>query len=715
MMVEQLKKAYIDRVVRHGFEDSHLYNDELFKLTNSDLSEFDKLKEIIGATKAQGTIDEIIINNQGLSNEEHETSDKPKKKTREQTEEEKQLTKEEKRKEANRKKAISILRGISIRLPLLIYGAGIPDDEITIDNITDIVDDASWDEFMPKGVTKTHFKQFKKYYDADVFRAAGKKIRALSRSADKLSIEDRVLQITEIFRTFRNPDKETVLTPWKTVNMHLGDCIGGYVFYDESHQKHLESPVLINHDAITRSIFSSSTKILEINSKSGLYPLYIAYSLYKLFSQNLATPSVEEQYKLWDKILRENIFVLCKTPMAESIVKRTLSGYRSVTVNTAFQKKLLDIIDKNPDALKQKIYRQWHLTSNGDIEMKFNAIIGNPPYQLIDGGGGSSAKPIYHKFVDFAKKLEPDYISMIMPSRWMTGGKGLDNFRLSMMADKRLSTLHDYLDSRECFKNVAIEGGVCYFLWDRTHSGNCEIITHTPAKTTKTNRPLKLELSDIVIRIPEAIPIVNKVLSNSTHKFSSIVSSRDPFKIKNESRNLLLENSNATYRVFCRINGTRQYRSLASLPSNDPTYVKCVNGWKVFISKADGAAGQLGNPIPARIIGSPTLGEPNSLCSETFLFFGPFNSQEEAKNAIIYSRTRFFRYLVGVRKLKNMTAATYSFVPLEDLTSSSPIPWGSSLEDIDNKLFKKYKFTQEEIQHINNMIEYLPLIEETEN
>lgn len=336
-MLEQLKRVYVERVVRNGFEDNSLYNDELMKLDDLELQEFDDLKKIIGQTKAMPKTNQVDINSQGLNNEEYEEKEKLEKKPKKElTEEERKRLEELKKKTKNREAAISILRGISIRMPLLIYGAELSDEsqEITIDNFASLIDPQSWEEFMPKGVTKQKFNSFKKYYDPEIFCAAGKRIRAMARAADKLSIEERIERITDIFSTFRNPDKETVLTPWRVVNMHLGDCLGGYNFYDTEYQNVISEPRFIDKGGVTAEVFSPESRILEINSKSGLYPLYMAYGIYRARAKAslFAVETVEEQQSVWDKVIAENIFVICKTPMAKSITKRTLAGFRKAKV-----------------------------------------------------------------------------------------------------------------------------------------------------------------------------------------------------------------------------------------------------------------------------------------------------------------------------------------------------------------------------------------------
>jgi hypothetical protein len=332
-MMSQLKRAQIERVVQGGFEDGALYNDELLKLDEVELNDFKNLKGIIGSTKAMAKTADIDVNKQGFSEEEYEEKERLEKKHKKDlTPEEKARLEQLKNKQNQRKQAISILRGISIRMPLLIYGADLKNEkhEITIDNFADIVDNASWKEFMPQDVTKRVFAKFKKYYDPDVFREAGKRIREMARAADKFTIEERILRIATIFNTFRNPDKETVLTPWRVVNMHMSDCLGGWCFYDKDFKEMLDIPRYISHHGVTDNVFATDSHILEINSKSGLYPLYCAYNIYRsrveAMKQKYGEIGHAFAQNLWDTTIEQNIFVVCKTPMAVSITRRTLAG-----------------------------------------------------------------------------------------------------------------------------------------------------------------------------------------------------------------------------------------------------------------------------------------------------------------------------------------------------------------------------------------------------
>ena len=697
-MLEQLKRVYVESVVNNGFEDSHLYSDELMKLGELELQEFDELKQIIGQTKAMPKTNQVDVNNQGLNNEEYaEKRQLEKKPKKELTEAERQRLEELKKKAKTRETAISILRGISIRMPLLIYGAELTDEqqEITIDNFTSLIDPLSWEEFMPKGVTKQKFNSFKKYYDPEIFSAAGKRIRAMARAADRLSVEERIGRIAEIFSKFRNPDKETVLTPWRVVNMHLGDCLGGYNFYDKAYESTLDDPRYIDRGDVTAEVFSPESRILEINSKSGLYPLYMAYSIYRARVKEslFSVETVEEQQAVWDKVVTENIFVICKTQMAKSITRRTLVGFRKAKVNTRYFEDLINQIKNKPENFISKVTKgrsYWKAIDNDN--MKFNAIVGNPPYQIMDGGAGVSAKPVYNEFVDIARKLSPSYISMIMPSRWYAGGKGLDFFRDSMLKDRHIVRLFDYFDATDIFPKIDLSGGICYFLWSVTYNGDCIVTTCRNGVKNMLQRPLLENGADSFVRFNEAVSIINKI-PKDVQIFYTFVSPRKPFGIATDFK----INKSIT-------NGVK----LFAYPNNGwidilqvPAHKEWIGKYKVYISYAYGERGD----FPYFSIGKPFYGYPMTCCSETYLVIYPCNSEEEMKNVAVYLRTKFLRFLVLLKKnTQHATSKVYSLVPLQNFTSKSDIDWSLSVADIDRQLYAKYKLTEDEIAFIESMI-----------
>lgn len=477
-MLQQLKRVYVERVVQHGFEDGYLYNDELMKLTDVDILEFDELKGIIGQTKAMGKTNDIIVNDQGLTNEEYEEKEKlEKKKKKELTEEEKKRLEELKKKRKVKDDAISILRGISIRMPLLIYGATIEDEdkELTIDNFTTLVGYESWEEFMPHGVSIERFNAFKKYYDPDIFTAAAKRIRQMARAADKLSIEERIERIAAIFATFRNPDKETVLTPWRVVNMHMNDCLGGYTFFNEDFSETIEEPRFVDRGEVTADVFAQDSHLLEINSKSGLYPLYLAYNIYRtrLRNEMFSPETLEEHQAIWDKAVAENIFVICKTPMAKSITRRTLLGFRNGNVNTRYFVDLVNQIKNKSDNFIVKVGKgKSFWKANENDHMKFKAIVGNPPYQEVvakkeTSNGQKTSVSIFQYFQWISEKVGR-YTSLIYPgARWIhRSGKGMEQFGLSQINDPHLKLLKFFPDSTDVFKDVGIADGLSIVMKD---------------------------------------------------------------------------------------------------------------------------------------------------------------------------------------------------------------------------------------------------------
>lgn len=529
-MLVQLKKAYIEKVCVNGFDDSHLYNFNLPELSEMDREMLAHLNNIAKASGQSKKPQDLIVNKQGFDEEEHEKKEsKSSKPSREKTAEEEERDKKKK----ERANLISNLRAISIRIPLLVYGANIPfEQDITIDNITDIVDDVSWEEFMPKGFSKKDFKYFKKFYDTEVFVGSGKRIRQRVKDAENLPVMERVKEIAEIFAMFRNPDKETVLTPWRVVNMHMSDCLGGYDFWNENHTETLDTPRVVDHGKITVETFwNRDAKFLEINSKTGLYPLYVAYSLFCALRQSNKRKTDSE---LWEKVLKDNVYVICKTPMAEYITNRTLAGFKKLKTNARYYPNLLKDAKENPDKLAQTICNGKEFWKEGEKQMKFDAVVGNPPYGMDNGG--NNKLPIFTDFVNISKRLDPKYFSLIMPSRWLQGGnRGLDEFLQEMITDTRISYFSDFTDPKIVFPGVEIKGGVCYFLWDKYHNGKCHYLLHdSNGNIEESERFLKTDCCETFIRYKLCLSILEKVQDKKENSFSKLVSMREPFALKSD-------------------------------------------------------------------------------------------------------------------------------------------------------------------------------------
>ncbi len=721
-MLQHLKRAYIEKVVRSGFENGYLYNDEmLLTLSPDDLDNFKDLEHTIGKTKAMGNVGSIDINSQGLTDEEYKEKERLEKlKKKDLTEEEKKRLEELRAKNKLKADAISILRGISIRMPLLIYGADIKneDKELTIDNFVELVDDKSWEEFMPRGVTKDIFNNFKKYYDPEIFSAAGKRIRAMARAADRLSIEERIERIADIFSTFRNPDKETVLTPWRVVNMHMGDTLGGYCFFEEGYNEIIEEPRYIDKGNITNEVFSPDSYLLEINSKSGLYPLYLTYNIYRRRLKELtySPNTLEEHLKLWDETVEKNIFVICKTPMAKSITRRTLVGLRDnkdVKVNTRYFEDLINQIKNKPNNFLAKVVqgkKYWNANDNNN--MKFSAVVGNPPYQEMDGGAQASATPVYNHFVNIAKKIKPSYISMIMPARWYSGGRGLDDFREDMLSDKRIAMIHDFVNGREIFPNVEIKGGICYFVWYKEWNAECTIFSHCPCEgkddeIIKSTRFLCEEGDDIFIRDPRLLSIKKKLSQHKYVPLSTLVSEMRPYGLRGDFfkdpnkyglpsiRTTLQDNDITIWGLDEKQHRVKRYVSMDyPLPKK-----KGIETYKIFIPRNFGS-GQLQDNVFTTIKASP-----NEICTETFVQISPFSTYEEMERCDKYLKTKFARITIGIRKQDQGAGRdVYRFVPVQDFTMTSDIDWGQSIVNIDKQLYKKYGLNKEEQEFIEKMI-----------
>jgi len=343
--------------------------------------------------------------------------------------------------------------------------------------------------------------------------------------------------------------------------------------------------------------------------------------------------------------------------------------------------------------------KKWVGEIFGD-DMQFDVIIGNPPYQLDDGGFSASAAPIYDKFVDAAMQLEPKSLVMVIPARWYAGGKGLDKFRAKMLSLENIRNLVDFPDSSVVFPGVEIKGGVCYFHWDKAYRGPAKIETILPnGESSTSSRFLRHKGIDVFVRFGRGLDILDKALrkpgvnsdsmANSDNLFHSLISSRRPFGLPTNFKGRE-KSEPGLIRLYQ--NGGIGYVSRSEITSGSVH----VDSWKIFISAAYGA----GNSFPHSIIGQPIIGAPGTACTETYLSIGPFDSEEEALNAMQYISTKLFRFLVMLRKpAQHATKTVYSFVPNQDFSKA----WN------DQQLYKKYGITTEEISFINELIRPMEL------
>ena len=475
------------------------------------------------------------------------------------------------------------------------------------------------------------------------------------------------------------------------------------------------SPELANRmlDLLPQELFCSpKTRFLDPCSKSGVFLREVVKRL--LVGLESQMPNLQEGI---DHIMTKQVFGIACTDLTAEMSRRTLYCSKQAngeySVSTAFR-------DGQGNLLYERCRHTWNAqgrceycgASKGEYlrtdsretyaypfihksvkeifhkDMQFDVIIGNPPYQMSDGGGtGSSAMPIYHKFVLQAQKLNPRFLCMIIPARWYSGGKGLDEFRNTMLNDFRIKDLVDYEDSRECFPSVDIAGGVCYFLWNRDYYGLCNVNTIRKNNSTIVER--KLNEFDTFIRENTSIQIIRKVLQRQEKMMDSVVFSRNPFGFA----------SNASFSTIVKTGDIPimtskgyYYVSKKSVTSNE----QCIGKWKVVMSKASAEhAGQTDKDGRKKVISKVEVLPPNTICSESYLLISAFDDEHKAENLRGYVRTSFFRFLLSTILLtQNIAKDKFQFVPLQDFSH----PW------TDEMLYKKYGLTEDEIAFIESMI-----------
>lgn len=336
--------------------------------------------------------------------------------------------------------------------------------------------------------------------------------------------------------------------------------------------------------------------------------------------------------------------------------------------------------------------------------MQFDVIIGNPPYQLSDSGYGKSAAPIYQLFVEQAKELEPRYLSMVIPARWFAGGKGLDEFRQSMLADDRLRSIDDYLSASDVFSGVGLKGGVCYFLWDRDNPGQCRVTTHFKDWPVSIDtRSLQEAGVDVFIRFNEGLSILKKVVAvesgetNSlslpeSKRFDRLVSSRKPFGLPTKFKGKARKDDGD---VLVYRNGGTGYFDRSSIK----TGTHLIDKWKIYIGRAAPGTGNR-DTYPHKILSTPFIGEPGSISSETYLCIGPFESQTEAESVLSYISCRLTRLLILLHKpSQDTTRKVYTFVPTQE--------WNKIWTD--EELYAKYGISDSEIAFIEKVVRPMDL------
>ena len=444
-----------------------------------------------------------------------------------------------------------------------------------------------------------------------------------------------------------------------------------------------ELPQRVNH-ILTQQVFGIGiTKITSLLARRSVY-----CSKYANGAHSIAKTFGNESGNIWFE----------RTEHTWANGKCTFCGASQATLDRGEALETHAYAFIHTDNIKTRVAELF-----GD-DMQFDVIIGNPPYQLTDGGFGTSAAPIYQLFVEQAKALEPRYLSMVIPARWFAGGKGLDEFREAMLADNRLRSIADYLSASDVFPGVGLKGGVCYFLWNRDHRGLCDVSTHFQDWPVSTaTRPLLENGADIFIRFNEGLSILKKVMAiegevddgfvpSACKKFDQLVSSLRPFGFRTffRGRKQMRDGDVTVYQ-----NGGTGYVARDEVESG----IELIDKWKIYVGRAAPGTGNR-DTYPHRILSTPFVGEPGSICSETYLCICPFDTKAEAESALAYLTCRLTRLLILLHKpSQDTTRKVYTFVPTQAWTKR----W------TDEDLYAKYGISASEIEFIEKVVRPMDL------
>ena len=422
----------------------------------------------------------------------------------------------------------------------------------------------------------------------------------------------------------------------------------------------------VDHILSTQVFGVAITQLTSLLARRSLYCSKLADSEHSVSSQ-FSDSQGNVWFKRTEHTWNETKCVFCGAPKAVLDRDKDIENYAYAFIHT--------------DNVAKRLAEMF------GGRMQFDVVIGNPPYQMKGGAGGTSDASIYHLFVEQAQKLEPRYLSMVIPSRWLAGGRGMDSFRKEMLSSARLVKLVDFPVSSEVFPNVEVKGGICYFLWKNENVGSCEVTVIRGDERETSLR--KLDEFDVFVRDPKSVGILRKVLQSGGTAITEILTADTPFGIATNFDRFGTVKKEGDVELHYVKSGKRAigYVQRSLISKN----VNLINKWKVLVPKAGSDGGQ---KIPDVVLGKPLLCPPPSVATQTFLAFYA-DSEIEARSIESYYRTKFFRHLVSLRKFtQDALRPMYSWVPVQT--------WDREYSDAE--LYKKYKLTDEEIEYIEAVI-----------
>lgn len=665
--IREVTEAYTEKVIGNGFKGRHLFKNY------ADFTEEDHaLLAAIGEHLTNGNPSNVSsdgrikMSDSGLTGE---NGKKPKRRRKKKASSEPPRTNKPKTVQQKNRESQRVLDQIFVRIPLLLFGAVEDASGLTIEELIKKIDDPSWEEFMPVGFTKAMLRQIAHLVKIDVLIASASKTIEEAKETDSLPAEQRAVAISKMLSRFHYPDKETILTPWRVVNLHMGKTIGGYVFYDESGHL-LSEPQLKNIEGITSQVFfEKESRVLEINSKSGVYPLYLAYSFYRiqcdLMHKGELTDTEKEQ--VWERVLKENIFVLCKTEMAKKITQRVLAGYKNYETHCKVYPNLVDILrGKNArDSKRQKLLKDlnscaYWLGHKTRRTMKFKAAVGNPPYQITvakkqTDNGQKRVSSIFHYFQQCSESIA-DYTSLIYPGgRWIhRSGKGLAQFGLSQINDPHLKRLEFYPNAAELFDSASasIADGITVVLKDMSKTApgfkyvysvsglSFEIDAENPGQELMTLDPRDEEVSRLIKATVAARSFTYLNASVLSQKLFSIESD---FVEKNPSLVRAFKEGDSfdkkkEIKLFTNDKGGKSGRSKWYITDrkNITSGTEYLDDWKVVVSSANAGGQKRSNQIAVL--------DNYSAFGRSRVALKTFKTEKEALNFLAYAKSELIRF-----------------------------------------------------------------------